>query len=332
MKGNIPLKTGNFSGNKCFQSDGSKNLRKNTSSLQHRGEEGKVKIFMKSNSIHTSTLTLIFLSMLGLLTACDNTVVDTIPGGAKPIVEAYLTPNQPIAIKVKKEIFYTENLSNKETLIPGLSIKVTGDGQTYLLKPFTGTDSLYRSESNVRLKVGVTYSLAFDYNGKTISASTIIPTKPVGLKSNITSVIRTRQVITSTGGFGRDVDGNIDVNLSWTNPKSEYHFVVAENIESKLDLVITLPASSAANFNNFNNRFRSQPVLGTETRLRSQQFQYFGRYSVILLKVNPDYAALYNAEGTTSQNISTPPTTITNGLGIFTGVNADTLRFQVKER
>ena len=270
--------------------------------------------------------------MLGLLTACDKAVVDTIPGGAKPIVEAYLVPNRPIAIKVKKEILYTESSVNRETLVPNLSIKVTGDGQTYLLKPYSGLDSLYRSDANVKLKVGITYSLSFDYNGKTVSASTIIPTKPVGLKSNITSVVRTRQVITSTGGFGRDVDGNVDVNLSWINPKSEYHFVVAENIEPKLDLVITLPASSTASFNNFNNRFRSQPVQGTETRLRSQQFQYFGNYNVILLKVNPDYAALYNAEGTTSQNISTPPTTITNGLGIFTGVNADTLRFQVKER
>jgi hypothetical protein len=287
---------------------------------------------MKSYSTYKSTLILAFLLMLGLLTACDKTLVDTIPGGAKPIVEAYLVPNQPITIKVKKEIVYTENLSNRETLIPGLSIKITGDGQTYLLKPYSGLDSLYRSEPNVRLKVGVTYSLSFDYNGKTVSASTIIPTKPVGLKSDITSVVRTRQVITSTGGFGRDVDENVDVNLSWTNTNSDYHFVVAESIEPKLDLVITLPTSSTTTFNNFNNRFRTQPVQGTGTRLRTQQFQYFGRYNVILLKVNPDYAALYSTEGNTSQNISTPPTTITNGLGIFTGVNADTLKFQVKER
>lgn len=268
--------------------------------------------------------------MLGLLTACDKAVVNTISGGEKPIVEAYLIPNQPIAIKIKKELLYTENLVDRETLIPGLSIKVTGDGQTYLLKPYSGLDSLYRSESDVILKSGVTYSLSFDYNGKTVSASTIIPTKPVGLKSDITSIVRTRQVITS--GFGRDVDGNIDVNLTWSNPKGEYHFVVAENTESKPDLVVTLPTTSTTTFNNFSRRFRSQPVQGTETRLRSQQFQYFGKYNVILLKVNPDYAALYNTSGTTSQNISTPPTTITNGLGIFTGINADTLKFQVKER
>jgi hypothetical protein len=287
---------------------------------------------MKSYSIHKSTISLTFLLMLGLLSACDKAVVDTIQGGSKPIVEAYLVPNKPITIKVKKEITFNENLSNKEELIPGLLIKVTGDGQTYLLKPFSGTDSLYRSDANVKLKVGVTYSLSFDYNGKTISASTSIPTKPVGLKTNITSIVRTRQVITSTGGFGRDVDEPVEISLTWTNPINEYHFAIADNLEAKPELIVTLPTSSAISFNEFNRRFRSQPVQGTETRLRSQQFQYFGQYNIVLLKVNPDYVALYNNTGTTSQNISTPPTTITNGLGIFTGVNADTLRFQVKER
>ncbi len=287
---------------------------------------------MKSYSTYKTLLNLTAIMALGtgLLTACEKEL-NTIPGGAKPIVEAYLVPNQPITIKVKKEIAFNEDLTNKETLIAGLSIKVTGsDGQSYPLKPYQGKDSLYRSESNVKLKVGVTYSLSFDYNGKNISASTTIPTKPTGLKTDITSIVRTRQVITN--GFGRDLDEPIDVNLTWTNPSNEYHFVVADNIEPKPDLVITLPATSTAAFNEFSRRFRSQPVQGTTTRVRSQQFQYFGKYNVVLLKANPDYAALYNSTGSTSQNISTPPTTITNGLGIFTGINADTLKFQVKER
>jgi hypothetical protein len=55
-------------------------------------------------------------------------------------------------------------------------------------------------------------------------------------------------------------------------------------------------------------------------------------HNVILMHVNPDYAALYRSSGSTSQNISTPPTSITNGLGVFTGVNADTLKFEVKQR
>jgi hypothetical protein len=287
---------------------------------------------MKSNSkyIKLITSTMLFALALGMLSACED-VSNTIPGGAKAIVEGYLIPNKPITLKVKKEIAYSEDLTNKETFIAGLAIKITGaDGSSYALKPFQ--DTLYVSDSNVKLKVGVTYNLSFDYNGKTVSASTIIPTKPTGLTTDVKSIVRTRQVITTTGGFGRNLDENTDVNLSWINPNNEYHFVVADNIESKLDLVITLPTSSSTTVTDFNRRFRSQPVQGITTRLRSQQFQYFGRYNIVLLKVNPDYAALYNTSGTTSQNISTPPTTITNGLGIFTGVNADTLSFSVKER
>ena len=266
---------------------------------------------------------------MGLFTSCDSDNA-SIPGGAKAIVEAYLIPNQPITIKVKKEIAYNENVTNVETFISGLNITVIGDVKTYLLKPFQ--DTLYKSDDNVRLKMGVTYSLSFVYNGKTVSASTIIPTKPTGLASNLSSVVRTRQVITTMGGFARDVDGNQEVNLTWSNPNNEFHFVVADNTEVKPDLIITLPTTSTATVNNFQRRFRSQPVQGVTTTLRSQQFLYFGKYNLVLLKVNPDYAALYNTSGTTSQNISTPPTTITNGLGIFTGINADTLKFQVKER
>lgn len=275
-----------------------------------------------------------FATILGLgmwlFSSCDKDNT-SIPGGAKAIVEGYLIPNQPITIKVKKEIAYSENVTNVETFISGLNITVTGDGKTYLLKEVP-KDTLYKSDENVRLKVGVTYSLSFVYNGKTVSASTIIPTKPKGLASNLASIVRTRQVITTTGGFGREVDGNQEVNLTWSNPINEYHFVLADNIEAKSDLIVTLPASSTTIVNNFQRRFRSQPVQGTTATLRSQQFLYFGKYNIVLLKVNPDYVALYNTSGTTSQNISTPPTTITNGLGIFTGINADTLNFTVKER
>lgn len=60
-----------------------------------------------------------------------------------------------------------------------------------------------------------------------------------------------------------------------------------------------------------------------------QTFKYFGKHYAVLYRLNPDFAALYRSAGTTTQNISTPPTSLVNGLGIFTGVNADTLAFTV---
>jgi Domain of unknown function (DUF4249) len=259
--------------------------------------------------------------------ACE-TDSNLIEGGVKPVVEAYLVAGKPIAVKVKKEIAFTADTSAVQAPILGLNIKVSGDGQTYALK--SSGNGLYESDKSVKLKVGVTYSLSFDYNGKAISASTVIPTKPVGFKSDLASIARTKLDLSSGSSTIRNPDENIDVNLTWTNPTSEYHFVVADNLETNPVAIITLPTNS--NFQEIIRRFRSQPVQGTETRLRSQQFEYFGKHNLVLLKVNPDYAALYNSSGTTSQNISTPPTTITNGLGIFTGVNADTLAFIVKQK
>ena len=259
--------------------------------------------------------------------ACE-TDSNLIEGGIKPIVEGYLVAGRPISITVKKEIAFTADTSAVQTPILGLNIKVSGNGQTYTLK--SSGNGLYESDKSVIIKVGTTYSILFDYNGKTISASTIIPTKPIGFTSDLTSIARTKLDLSSGSSNIRNPDGNTDINITWSNPLSEYHFVVADNIEANPVAIITLPTTS--NFQNIIRRFRSQPVQGADTRLRSQQFQYFGKYNLVLLKVNADYAALYNNEGTTSQNISTPPTTITNGLGIFTGVNADTLSFTVKQK
>jgi len=77
--------------------------------------------------------------------------------------------------------------------------------------------------------------------------------------------------------------------------------------------------------------FFNEPLTGINNTLRSQSFQYFGSHNIVLYRVNAEYAALYQSSGTTSQNLSTPPTSITNGLGIFTGINADTLKFTVNK-
>lgn len=267
-------------------------------------------------------------AMMSLMFSCEEEA-NFIQGGAKPIVEAYLVAGKPISLVVKKEIAYNEDTSNTQTPINGLNIKVSDGTSIYPLTSVGG--GVYKSDSSVKLKVGATYSLSFEYNGKSVTASTVIPSKPIGFTSDVTTIARTKLNLSSStgGGFGA-VDENVNINLNWTNPTNEYHFVVVDNLEASPVLIITLPTS--ANFNELTRRFRSQPVQGTTTQLRSQQFQYFGNHNLVLLKVNPDYAALYNSTGSTSQNISTPPSTITNGLGIFTGVNADTLAFTVRQK
>jgi hypothetical protein len=283
---------------------------------------------MKIHKDFSKIILTIGLSFMCGMMACEEQS-NVIEGGIKPVVEGYLVAGKPISISVKKQIAFTVDTSAKETPILGLNIKVSGDGQTYTLKSVG--NGIYESDKSVKLKVGSTYSFSFDHNGKTVSGNTVIPSRPVGFKSDLSSIARTKLDLSAgVGGAGLALSENTDVNLSWTNTNSEYHFVVADNTETNPVQVLILP--SGVNTTELNRRFRSQPIQGTETRLRSQQFEYFGRHNLILLKVNPDYAALYNSSGTTSQNISTPPTSIINGLGIFTGINADTLAFTVKQK
>ncbi len=258
----------------------------------------------------------------------DTGFMETVP---KPVVEGYLVPGQQVRINVHKEIPYSaDSTSSTRVEIPvkGLKITLSGEGQTETLKE--EADGYYAASTQFLIKVGGTYQINFSYNGVPVSASTSIPTKPQGFKASTTYVARAA-IDLSAGFTGRPPGGfgssQTNINLEWLNPKNDFFITVVESIDPNPIEIIKFPVSD--NRPRPESRFRNQPVQGTEGVIGSQAFQYFGMHRLILFKLNPDYPALYQRSGNTTQNISTPPTTITNGLGIFTGVNADTLMVRV---
>lgn len=275
----------------------------------------------------------LFVFQCILLSCTDtNTVVNP---GDKPIIEAYLAPNHKVSMKVYTEIPYSETSEGKSDVIDGLTIKITGsDGKSFTLKSLG--NGLYESDKTQLVgPANSTYTMSFDYKGRNVSALTIIPEKPISFKLDKAEISRT-QIDLSSGGFpggggGRPFGGggetNTSVELTWSNPNKAYYFVAAQNTETNPVAVLIPPVGST--FPSF--RFNEQPSTGINQLLRSQSFQYFGNYDLILYRVNTEYAALYQSAGTTSQNLSTPPSSISNGLGIFSGINADTLKFVVKK-
>ncbi len=267
-----------------------------------------------------------------ILWACTETN-DVINPGDKPVIEAYLAPNHPVSLKAYTEIPYSESSEGVSQVIDGLSIKIIGsNGKTFVLKSVG--NGIYESASNELIgAAGTTYSLEFDYKGRKVTASTEIPAKPVNFASDKKEISRTQIDLSAGfqggirppgGGFNEQ---NTPVNLTWSNPNKYYHFVAVENVET--DPVQILIPPTGRTFPNF--RFFNEPLTGSSNEVRSQSFQYFGKHNIILYRVNPEYAALYQSSGTTSQNLSTPPTSIINGLGIFTGINADTIKFVVNK-
>jgi hypothetical protein len=278
---------------------------------------------------------LLIISILSIIfCSCETVTNDVITAGDKPVIEAYLVPNQAVNMHITKEIPYTVNDSVAAEPINNLSITIKDEtGKTFLLKSSSG--GIYKSASSEKIIAGKTYSLSFTYNGRTISASTTVPLKPAKFAIDKTSITRT-QIDLSNGSFtGGSVsqDDASPVTARWTNPTSDYYFIAVDNLEPVPVSVIILPNTTEGNdIQRITRRFRQQPVQGESNELRPQSFQYFGKHRIILYKVLPDYAALYKSNGTTSQNITTPPSIISNGLGLFTGVNADTVVFVVNKR
>lgn len=258
-------------------------------------------------------------------------VNDVVNPGEKPIVEAYLAPGHPVSMKVITEIPYAETSEGVSEPIDGLSIKITSsNGKVFNLKSEGG--GVYTSDSKELIEAApMKYKMEFEYKGRVVSGETEIPEKPMGFTISTHQIYRT-QVNLSSGGFpggpgGFGGNDNTPVELSWSNPENVYHFIAVENTETEPQQIIIPPTGSE--FPTFRFRFTNEPLLGTHNNIQPQSLEYFGNYDVILYRINPDYSALYQSSGTTTQNLSTPPSSITNGLGIFTGISADTVKLNV---
>jgi hypothetical protein len=279
---------------------------------------------------------LILICFSALIISCQDTNTVILPGD-KPVIEAYIAPGSPVSMKVFTEIPYSATDSTFSKPITDLKITITGsDGKVFVLTH--QGDGIYTSKTTEKIgPTGTTVSMSFSYNARVVSASTVLPLKPKGFAMDVKEIARIARDFSAgppqmggQGGPGGVQEPRIPINLTWINTDNVYHFVAAQSIETNPLPIVVRPNNPDGNDNNRpRRRFNNQPVLTTGSSLQSQSFEYFGKYAIILYRLNPDYAALYVNNNTTSQNIATPQSTISNGLGIFTGINADTLILNV---
>jgi hypothetical protein len=256
------------------------------------------------NTLHKILAFISIVSMIGC-SATDPLSILT----QKAVVEGYLAANQPIDIKITKEIPFSDSTMTLQTL-DNLSIKVEGDGKSFILKP----DTAGHYKSDVLIQEGKTYTMSFDYNGKTISASTTIPTKPKSLQSSAATLV------IPVSGFGGQFPNPI--SISWDNATGDYFLIVVKNTELYPELI----NPSRPGGNRF---FRQQPTQANIQQINARQFSFLGNHDVILYHVNSEYASLYNDSGNNSLNLQAPYSNVDNGLGIFTGISADTVRILI---
>lgn len=270
----------------------------------------------------TSTLKdlspLIILPFIFLLGSCtkDNQEVMT----DIPVVEAYLQPGSQITVKVSRKTPTDENETLPVRDLDHLVVTIGFAGSSYTLIPLG--DGTYSDTIGVIPVVpDSTYLLNFNWDESVVTSSTLIPTKPAGVSLSDTS-ISMYQWDPDDPPAGQHPD---PVTISFTNDDDSYYLATIECLE-------TDPVPVFKDSTYVNDMFSSRPTTDDFIDINPMSIRYFGRNRIILFHINPEYSTFFMRQMSTSQNYQDPPTNITNGLGIFTGIHSDTLYLRVIQK
>lgn len=253
---------------------------------------------------------ILLFTLLVFLYSCEKLNLQTADPDVA-VVESYINPGNEIQVKIKKQIIF--NMEDEGGhFLDDLEVRIQHNGvwENLVYK----YDSLYVLE-NIEVGAGDEYVIEFEYKEETIKSETTIPHRPENFQSS-SSTIEIPQMGPGSGGMEAE-------QLTWTNPAADYHMVVVESIDEDAELIFDSDEDHPP------RSFRNAPVQGDEQELSPRNFTFFGSHRVILYRLNPEYAALYVDLGSSSLDLTAPPSNIENGLGIFTGINADTLYVNV---
>jgi len=231
-----------------------------------------------------------------------------------PVVQAYLIPGSPITVK----LYQQKALSDTALYGPpitGQQVYIS-DGSTKILLTESPAGT-YTSNNNSFLVTGNTYTLQFNYLGNAVSASTVMPPKPL----NFATSYGTINISSTTTG----PNTTIYDRLSWDNPDSLNNVLVFLNPDEK-DFPLNNFGLSFRPFNFTINTNRSSYY-----NLTQNIFPYYGPYQIILFNVNQEFIDVLNSntKSATSSNLVNIPTNINNGFGVFTAMQTDTVSLNV---
>ena len=256
-----------------------------------------------------------WLSASLLETSCQKSISEEFSD--QPVVEAYLIPGQKVSVKITRKTPYETDGQPSATDLNTLDIKVNYNGTWLTLLPCG--EGVYSDTAGVIPVIpDSTYILAFNFNQNDVSSSTIIPVKPTSVTQSVTTVSM-EQFDPDNPSWSRPPD---PIEIGFANNDESYYFLTVECIDTVLVPVYkdSIPA---------NDILSTQPVAGTQINIQPMSIRYFGKNRIILYHITPEYSIFFMQQASTSQNYQNPPTNIENGLGIFTGINADTLFLDV---
>ena len=231
----------------------------------------------------------------------------------KPVVESYLHAGQSVEINISRQFPYSANAAYSSDKLDSLDVKLVDGDLYYDLLPI-GNGKYTHPDINV--DEWDIFELEFYYNNLLVSAQTSIPEKPENFQSSASNVFVSDDIFT--------LNSPDELVFSWDNPDGSYYYLLIENTESN-----PAPIYDNENTSTINQLFKPLPSQLDNYSMKTRRFTHYGNHRVILFHINPDLATLYEEGDNTSQNISNPPSEISNAFGVFSGINADTLYLNV---
>lgn len=235
-----------------------------------------------------------------------------------PVIEAFLYTNNSLdSIRIVKILPYNTS-GDTNIVIENIDVFISSENEIFTFKKSaTNPEYFINSSDSLIVTEGEIYEISFVYGENDIYAKTTALSLPTNLAISDTLISIDDE---STMPFFGDES---DIEISWDNTNEEYFMVSAQLVDtSSLDQIneyIDEPPTSI---------FMSPVTLSSMT-LNTRMIQYYGKYRVLLFKVNIEYVELFESYNQNISSLVDSPSNIENGKGIFTAMSTDTIYFDV---
>jgi len=261
------------------------------------------------------------------LLGCDNTPISQ-EFSQRIVVQAYLYAGEPV-----KDFYLTELLpygSDEDSIqkISDAQVSVIYNGNEFILSKGDEEGYYHYSGSDLTIKEGEKYQLKIQYDDMVASAATVVPAPPKNLQ--ISDSVLTYDMTPPVMGGSPGQRDTSEIEITWNNDDNSYFYVLIENIDSVQESFFNRTDSLGGNNRpgGFMKRI-TEPTQTDNYKIRPMELEYYGNYRVKVFRVNQEYADLYQSLDQDSRNLTEPASNITNGLGIFTAFNSDSVFFKV---
>jgi len=266
------------------------------------------------------------LVLFPLVYGCQSNPV--VPEATQIVLQAYLYAAQPvtdITVMLSRPISSSDTAN---TLVTDASVFLIKNGKQYQLTPsLHDTGEYYYPGTDLQVQSGDRFEIEVTYNGTTATAETVVPGKPAGLSVNTSTVVFTKDSVTTPFGDTFVMLTSSDsVIVSWDNLSQLSYYVVVESEDSTRH---PLRSDSLRNFN-FAGRFLTEPTTNNYYRVPQSDFNYTGKYKITLYRVNQEYVDLFASRQQDSRSLNEPHTNVKNGLGVFSAFASDSVAIHIE--